>query len=81
MQFIKQKIIMLASGFSTITFNTVRKWSDVYKSKRRKCDPTILYPATLFKNENGKQSFFSMRELPKYCTHDFPWGKKKTHLP
>lgn len=57
MSSVKQNIIMLASAFSTNKFNIIRKWSNVYKLKRRKYDPTILYPAMLLKSKGGKQSF------------------------
>lgn len=44
-----QKVIRLMSGFSTN--NTVRKWSNVYKCKRKKYDSTILYPSRWFKDK------------------------------
>lgn len=48
---------MRTSDFSIDTFNTVRKWSSVYKSKRREYDPTILYPAKSFEIKGGKPPF------------------------
>ena len=54
---VKRNIIMRTSDFSTDTFNTVRKWSSAYKSKRRKYDPTILYPAKSFDIKGGKPPF------------------------
>lgn len=40
-------------------------------------DPTILYPAKLFKYKGGKQSFSNMN-LESFVPMIYPWGKKSS---